>query len=79
RPFPKVLGQRCAVRFGPPIDFATLKAMGPDAGLDFLARTVDTLRLELRAQLRTQTRGRLPARGPADQPYAPRELPASTG
>lgn len=79
RPFPKVLGQRCAVRFGPPIDFATLKAMGPDAGLDFLARAVDTLRLELRSQLRTQTRGRLPAPGPADRPFTPRDVSGSPG
>jgi 1-acyl-sn-glycerol-3-phosphate acyltransferase len=69
RALPRVFGQRCAVRFGEPIAFETLKAMGPDAGLEHLAREVDAIRMCLRDQLRRQTHNRLPARGPGDAPY----------
>lgn len=79
RRLPRLIGQRCAVRYGEPIQFASLKALGPDAGLELLARRVDALRLELRAQMRRQTHGRLPEPGPADGPFVPRDVPASSG
>jgi len=65
---PKLFGQRLAVRFAPAIDHDEFLADGADAALDRLARTIDTMRLELRAELRQRTNARLPAPGPADQP-----------
>ncbi len=44
---PKLFGQRLAANIGPVIDGAALLAMGPDAGLRHLERTIETLRVEL--------------------------------
>jgi 1-acyl-sn-glycerol-3-phosphate acyltransferase len=66
RRWPRLFGRRCAVAFGEVIEFQTLKPMGADAGLEFLARRIDALRLELRTKLRERTHGRLPTPGPGD-------------
>ncbi len=65
---PSLFGHRVAVQFGNPIDFASLKALGPDAGLAFLAQEIESLRLDLRARIRHATSGTRPLPGPADLP-----------
>ena len=65
---PRLFGQRVAVRFAPAISHEEFLADGADAALDRLARTIDAMRIELRAELRERTHGRLPAPGPADEP-----------
>jgi len=65
---PNLWGQHIAIRVGAPVTHAELSALGPDAGLDHLARTVDTLRLQARADIRHATDGTWPPKGPADQP-----------
>jgi 1-acyl-sn-glycerol-3-phosphate acyltransferase len=65
---PKVRG-RLAVKAAPAISAAELLNNGPDAGLERLKKTVETMRMELRAQLRRETGGRYPAPGPGDMAY----------
>lgn len=43
---PRVWGQRAGVAFGEPLDHDRLVAMGPDAGLAFLAARIDELHAE---------------------------------
>jgi 1-acyl-sn-glycerol-3-phosphate acyltransferase len=57
------------VKAGRPITAEELMRDGPDAALETLRRTVETLRLELRASIRRRTSGRHPAPGPADGAY----------
>lgn len=64
---PKLRG-RTAVMFGEPIAAQTLIDMPPHDAMQFLARRIDTMRLELRARLRQQTDGQFPPPGPGDKP-----------
>lgn len=63
---PNLWGQRLAIRVGAPVGHAELSALGPDAGLAHLARTVDTLRLQARADIRRATGDAWPPKGRAD-------------
>jgi len=69
RKFPRLFGQRLAVKFGTPIPHEELLRDGPDAALRRLEREIDAMRLELRAELRSATRGRYPGPGPGDEPF----------
>lgn len=69
RKLPSLFQQRVGVNFGTPIDFATIRSMGADRGLDHLAREIETLRMDLRARLRQATRGALPRPGPGDSAW----------
>jgi 1-acyl-sn-glycerol-3-phosphate acyltransferase len=71
RTLPSLWGKRIRVKIGEPVDHDRLLAMGPDAGLRFLAAEIDAMRLELRAELRRDTGGRYPAPGPGDRGMAP--------
>jgi len=62
-------GGRIAARAAEPIDPETFLAGDADASLESLRRTIETMRLELRAELRTASGGRFPVAGPADRPY----------
>ena len=68
RALPRLTG-RLAVIAGKPIDPDALLADGPDAALQHLRRTVETLRLTVRRKLHNRTGGRRPTPGPADAPY----------
>ena len=65
---PKLKG-RIAVQVGSALCAQEVLKDGPDAGLEHLKRTIEAMRLELRAQLRRSTGGRYPAPGPGDVPY----------
>lgn len=71
RKLPHVFGHRVAIKFGQPIPFEDLKAMGSDAGLRRLAGEVESLRLDLREHIRQASGGRLPKAGPGDQRWSP--------
>lgn len=62
----RLFSARIAVRFGEPIEADELMRDGPDAALGLLARTIETMRLDLRRTLRRSTRGRFPPPGPGD-------------
>lgn len=47
RRLPHLWGQRVMVAYGEPISFDRLEAMGPDAAMAFIARTIEELRGEL--------------------------------
>ena len=65
RALPRLLGCRVRIRCGKAVPASELH--GPD-GNERLERTIDTMRLALRAELRSQTHGRFPKPGPADEP-----------
>ncbi len=71
RTWPRVLGCRVAVMYGPPIGHEELMAQGAEAGLARLERDIDAMRLVLRGRLREATRGRFPPPGPGDAPGRP--------
>ena len=60
---------RIRVRAAAPIDCDELMADGPDAALERLRQSIETMRLELREKIRADTNGRFPPPGPADRPY----------
>jgi 1-acyl-sn-glycerol-3-phosphate acyltransferase len=66
--FPKLHG-RIAVKAAPAITAHDLLASGPDAALEYLKRTIETMRMDLRAQMRRATHGQFPPPGPGDVPY----------
>lgn len=65
---PRVWGKRIGLKYGLPISPEELMKDGPEAGLQRLAREVDSLRLALRAEMRGKTGGTFPAKGPGDEP-----------
>jgi 1-acyl-sn-glycerol-3-phosphate acyltransferase len=67
-PFPTCTG-RIAVQVASPISAADLLSNGTEEGLERLKRTIERIRLDLRAQLRRQSGGRHPAPGKGDRPY----------
>ncbi|HRJ51031.1 MAG TPA: lysophospholipid acyltransferase family protein [Phycisphaerales bacterium] len=69
--WPSLFGKRLAVKYAPPIPHAELMKNGPDAALERLPSTIDSLRLDLRQHLRHNTQGRYPKPGPGDRPRAP--------
>lgn len=64
--WPSLWGKRVASKLGRVVPYEVLEAMGPEAGLEFLAREIDRMRLELRAGMRERTGGRYPPAGPGD-------------
>ncbi len=68
RALPRLHG-RVGVVAGQPIDAEDLLADGPDKALERLRRTIESMRLHLRAELRNNTGGRWPKSGSGDQPY----------
>jgi len=68
RGFPRLRG-RISIRIGPPITNEELLALGREASLEHMRRTIETMRLELRAELRDVSGGRYPAPGAGDLPY----------
>lgn len=65
---PRLRG-RVRIAVGKPIPMSTFEGMTTHEMLDSIARTVDDLRLTLRARLRHESRGAFPAPGPGDRPY----------
>ena len=65
---PKLRG-RIGVKAAPAISANTLLANGPDAALEYLKRTIETMRIELRQQMRRSTGGKFPPPGAGDLPY----------
>jgi 1-acyl-sn-glycerol-3-phosphate acyltransferase len=69
---PKLSG-RMAVKAAPAIPSHDLMANGPDVALEYLKRTIETMRMKLRADMRRATNGKFPPRGPGDLPYWERD------
>jgi 1-acyl-sn-glycerol-3-phosphate acyltransferase len=72
RALPRLTGVVQAIA-GHPISTRQLAAMDDGHALEFLRRTVEELRLDLRARIRKASGGTWPPPGPADQPYWERE------
>lgn len=66
RKWPRVWGKRVASKLGRVVPYEVLEVMGPEAGLAFLAKEIDRMRLELRAGMRERTGGRYPPAGAGD-------------
>jgi 1-acyl-sn-glycerol-3-phosphate acyltransferase len=79
RTWPRLRG-RLAVQIGEPLSPEQCAAMSNDELTTYLRRTIDAMRLDLRARLREETKGRFPPPGPADAPLdAPKDEAASSG
>ena len=57
------------VRYGTPIPYEEIAAMGKDELLPRLEREIDAMRLQLRGEIRARTNGRWPRPGPGDHPF----------
>lgn len=68
RKIPRFSG-RVAVMAGEAIDAEQLLADGPDAALESLRRTIETMRLKLRREMRNYSGGRRPLPNAADVAY----------
>lgn len=66
RRYPRLTG-RIGVMAGPPIEADALLENGPDAGLEHLRQTIETMRRSVNAKLRRATNGRYPLTKPADE------------
>ncbi len=65
RAMPRFFGCRLAIEFGEPIPAERARA---DDGNELLERTIDRMRLKLRAEMRAETNGRFPPPSEADRP-----------
>lgn len=65
RKLPRLFGCRLAIEYGEPISAERARA---DDGNELLERTIDRMRLALRAQMRGETGGRFPEISEADRP-----------
>lgn len=72
RTLPRLTGD-IQVMAGEAIATTKLAAMGEDEALDHLRRTIESMRIELRARIRCATSGAHPPPGPGDVPYWERE------
>ncbi len=66
RDYPRMTG-RIALKAASAIPAEELLANGQEAAVDRVKRTIETMRMELRANLRECTSGRFPAPGPGDK------------
>lgn len=66
RKLPNPFSSPVMVMYGEPISSEELMKDGADAAMERLARTIEAMRLELRAKIRAKTGGRYPAPGPGD-------------
>jgi 1-acyl-sn-glycerol-3-phosphate acyltransferase len=73
---PRPFASPVMVMYGHPISYDDLMKDGPDAGMDRLARTIEDMRLQLRALIRQRTADRYPAKGPGDRHFFSDSLPA---
>lgn len=64
RKLPRLFGCRVAIEYGEPVSAERARATG---GNELLERTIDEMRLRLRAQMRSRTMGRFPPPSEADR------------
>jgi 1-acyl-sn-glycerol-3-phosphate acyltransferase len=66
---PRPFGCPILAMYGHAIPYEELMKDGADAAMDRLARTIEDMRMELRAKIRQKSGGRYPAPGPGDHHY----------